>query len=231
MFVTAFVLSILVTCVSLAPLCNSTVSSNTEVCPPFNNAEPDMQLYNSIIVGDYNTAVKTTFKLENADRSDVISTVVNRLLQEGKTNILDYAYSLWNRFGECIVKIYFPIEFRLMLNESPVMIINKRDELALKLELKTDNAGDRASSGAGSVNVKHPVPRVSWKLLPVWDKNKVYFKILNTYHTQYLKLEVKADSAGDHTAFGANEEDTWRHEWYFHPVVHNNEILFYMMHT
>jgi len=226
MILTITVLSALVTQASLTPLSNLTVAFiNYEELSPLNNINSYEQLYDSVVVGDYKAAVMKTLRLENDGKGEVINLVVNRLLSEGKRNIVEYAYKLWNMFGTNIVKDHFPKEFRMFLNEDPVLIINKRDELALKLQLSMDNDGDRASFGDGADKTSH---RVSWRIYPLWEKNRVYIKILNIHRNQYLKLEIKSDVDGDHKAFGADADDTYRHQWYLHPVLLEKETLFYI---
>lgn len=226
MILTITVLSALVVQASLTPTTNLAQAVNAyEALNPLSDIELSEQLYDSVVVGDYKTAVMKTLTIENNGRGNVIRIAVNKLLSDNKRNVVEFAYNLWNMFSTDIVKDYFPKEFRMIFNEDPVLIINNRDELALKLQLKTDSDGDRISFGDSRDRTSH---RVSWKIYPLWEKNRVFFKILNTHRNQYLKLEIRADGAGDHKAFGSDEDDTYRHQWYFHPVSFDNETLFYI---
>ena len=103
--------------------------------------------------------------------------------------------------------------------------VNRRDGLALKLAMATDSTRNRLSYGDGEDKTSH---LISWRMIQVWDNGKVYFKIVNTVRNQYLKLEVASDSVGVHKAFGSDEDDTYRHQWYLHTVKYENVLLFYI---
>ena len=91
--------------------------------------------------------------------------------------------------------------------------------------MATDSAGNRLSYGDEEDKTSH---LISWRMIPVWDNGKVYFKIVNTRRNQYLKLEVASDSVGVHKAFGSDEDDTYSHQWYLHTVKYENVLLFYI---
>lgn len=202
----------------------SVLASDAALAPRTNDVLSE-QLYNNVIVGDYTNAVAQTRDLANEQKFDVIEDVVTRLLRDAKRNVIEYAYQLWINGLDATVKQHFPIQFRLIIDGNFVKFINRRDGLALKLAIDTDGDGDRLSYGDAHDKTSH---RVSWKMIPVWDNNRVYFKILNTHRNQYLKLEVSSDGAGDHKAFGSDESDTYRHQWYLYPVKYENDVLFYV---
>ena len=183
------------------------------------------QLYDDVVVGDYPSAVARTRYFENENKGEIIEEVVTRLLRDAKRNIVEYAYQLWKENLKETVKQRFPVQFRLILDGNYVKFINKRDGLALKLAYAVDDVGDRLAYGDVQDKTSE---RISWTVIPEWENNRVHFKMLYTQRNQYLKLAIAKDSIGDHEAYGANEDDTYRHQWYFHPVKYEHDVLFYI---
>ena len=185
------------------------------------------QLYYSIAVSQYTTAINTTTELQDEGNGDVIRSVVNRLLSEGKRNVVHYGMKLVTVGRVSVVNEYFPKELKWILTGEEVTFINRRDRMALKLERYTDHDGDRGAYGDSD---EWDDKRMAWKVIPQWYKDeKVYFEILNMNFNQYLKLEKLSGRDGDHKAFGGTEHNTWRHLWSFHPVVVGNETLVYII--
>jgi len=182
------------------------------------------QLYNSVIVGDYETAVIKSLRLEQQGKSQVITDTVKKLLNDSKRNVVDFAYKLWNMFGKNIVKDYFPIQFRILLNEDGIAIFNKRDEFPLTVVVSADKDGNRLAYGDGKDRTSD---RLRWNVKSIWEDNRVYFKILNTLRNQYLKLSIAANTNAEHTGFTADAFDTHRQQWYLHPVMYEGDLLFY----
>ena len=178
------------------------------------NDVASIQLYNSIVAGDYRHAVVKAFALVNSGRGDVITSVVNRLLNETNRNIVDFAYKLWNMFGEAIVKDYFPIEFRLILNNSHVQLINRVNDITIYYNLEyNDNRRYKLKCS----EVKHDQNFNVWKFTPVWEDNFVYFKIYNTGRHEYMDFSYIPNNIKSK-------------EWYLIPTIFKNDLLF-QIHT
>ncbi|XP_028029416.1 microvitellogenin-like [Bombyx mandarina] len=186
------------------------------------NVEVD-RLYNSIVTGDIDRAVAQTLALEGLSRGAIIEDVVDRLIREKKRNTFDYAYKLWSSDGQDIVTQHFPIQFRLILAENHVKLINKRDNLAIKLGAAVDHENDRTAFGDANDKT---TDNVGWRFVHLWDNKKVYFKIISIARNQFLKLGSAADDAGDHTAYGDNKANTFRHQWYLQPAFVEKEVVF-----
>ena len=184
------------------------------------------QLYQDITSDEYDSAVITTVKLKDDGKSHIITLIVNRLLDESRRNVVDYAYNLVRNGDISIVSDHFPIQFRWMFTGKEITFINRRDTMALKLEWHPDRDGDRGAFGDKD---EWEGKRMAWKLIPYrYDGSKVCFEILNVHFNQYLKLEVHTDDAGERRGFGDNEHNGRRHRWYFHPVLVDSEMLFYI---
>ncbi|XP_021207216.1 microvitellogenin [Bombyx mori] len=183
-------------------------------------------IYDAVNTEDYAKAVTASVHLRRETRGDVVVNAVTRLIEDGKRNILEFAYKLW-KFdeGQQVVKELFPAQFKLIFSGNLVKIITIRDDLALKLAGAADELNDRAAYGDGSDKTSE---NISWKFVPIWEDNRVYFKIFNIRRRQYLKLGVDADGENDHAVFGDNFADTRRHEWYLKPVQLNGKLLFYI---
>ncbi|XP_021206836.2 low molecular mass 30 kDa lipoprotein 19G1-like isoform X1 [Bombyx mori] len=177
-------------------------------------------LYNDVIIADYDSAVERSKLIYTDNKGELITNVVNNLIRNNKMNCMEYAYQLWMQGSEDIVRDCFPVEFTLILAENYVKLMYRRDGLAFTL---SDNGGvaygdskDRTSS------------RVSWKFIPLWENNKVYFKIENTERKQNLALKVRTNRNGDHMAYGVANFDGFRAQWYLVPAELNNEVLFFI---
>ncbi|XP_021207210.1 microvitellogenin [Bombyx mori] len=180
-------------------------------------------LYSSVITGDIDKAVVQTLALNLLSKGAIIEDVIARLIRDKKRNIFDYAYKLWNGEGKDVVKQHFPMQFRLIFAENHVKIINKRDNLAIKLSTEVDHQNDR--SAFGDANEK-TTDNVGWRFVHLWENNKVYFKIVSVARNQFLKLGTDADEAGDHIAYGADVANTFRHQWYLQPAKYEDDLLF-----
>ncbi|MCJ0326400.1 hypothetical protein JY784_20160, partial [Clostridioides difficile] len=183
------------------------------------------QLYNSVVVADYDSAVEKSKHLYEEKKSEVITNVVNKLIRNNKMNCMEYAYQLWLQGSKDIVRDCFPVEFRLIFAENAIKLMYKRDGLALTLSNDVQGDDGRPAYGDGKDKTS---PRVSWKLIALWENNKVYFKILNTERNQYLVLGVGTNWNGDHMAFGVNSVDSFRAQWYLQPAKYDNDVLFYI---
>ncbi|KAG6451520.1 hypothetical protein O3G_MSEX007209 [Manduca sexta] len=182
-------------------------------------------LYNNVVVGDYENAVWDSKQLYRRGRGSVISEAVEKLVKDSIRHTMEYAYKLWTLEGSDIVKERFPIQFRIILGDNPVKIINKRDNLAIKLGAQTDDAGDRIAYGDKDDKNSD---NVSWRFVPIYEDKKVFFKIVNNKRHQYLKLGTAADDAGDHSVYGASGTHSYRLHWYLQPASLDGEVLFYI---
>ncbi|KAG6451518.1 hypothetical protein O3G_MSEX007206 [Manduca sexta] len=175
--------------------------------------------------GDYKNAFDQTKQLINQGRSRLINEAVNKLVKNSIRNTMEYAYELWSRGEQNIVKDHFPIQFRMLLDENKVKLIFHRDNLAMKLGAAVDGSGDRIAYGDSEDKTSD---KVSWKFVPLAEDNRVYFKIANVKNHQYLKLGVQEDGSGEHNVYGASETDTPRHQFYLQPSNLNGEVVFYI---
>ncbi|NP_001119728.2 hemolymph protein isoform X1 [Bombyx mori] len=185
----------------------------------------ETRLVDAITTADYNTAVSLILLLEKQSSGSIIEDTVNNLIRDGNRNVLEFAYKLWIGEGKEIVKHYFPVQFRQVLSESNVKIINKRDNLAIKLGAATDSDNDRIAYGDANDKSSE---NVSWKLIPLWENNRVYFKIYSVRRHQYLKLGTATDGENDHSVYGDDRADTHRHQWYLKPAKLDSQVLFYI---
>lgn len=93
MILTITVLSALVVQASLTPTTNLAQAVNAyEALNPLSDIELSEQLYDSVVVGDYKTAVMKTLTIENNGRGNVIRIAVNKLLSDNKRNVSLYNF-------------------------------------------------------------------------------------------------------------------------------------------
>ncbi|XP_037877282.2 low molecular mass lipoprotein 3-like [Bombyx mori] len=180
-------------------------------------------LYNLVTGGDYINAVKTVRSLDDNQGSGVCRDVVSRLVSQGIKNAMSFAYKLWHEGHKDIVEDYFPSEFQLILDQKRIKLIGNHYNQALKLDANVDRYKDRLTWGDGKYYTSY---RVSWRLISLWENNNVIFKILNTEHEMYLKLDVNVDRYGDRKTWGSNDSSEKRHTWYLYPVKVGDQQLF-----
>ncbi|KAG6458850.1 microvitellogenin-like [Manduca sexta] len=183
------------------------------------------QLYSAVVLGEYENAVTISLVLDKLSNGNVVKNVVDRLLRNSIRNTMEYSYKLWSCGGRHVVANHFPVEFRLILGEDVLKLVNKRDNLALKLGVDIDGDGDRGAWGDGKDKSSN---RVSWKMIPIWEGNKTYFKIYNPDTNMYLKSGIVDDNIGDRRCYGSSDADTNRHQWYLHPVKYDEDVLFFI---
>ncbi|KAG6458848.1 low molecular mass 30 kDa lipoprotein 21G1 [Manduca sexta] len=183
----------------------------------------DNRIYEAVGNRDYNNAVDLSMILEKFGTDKELTDVVNKLLYDRVSTTLEYAYKLWDYGGQKIVLKHFPVEFQMILNGESFQIENTMDTQALKTDASLDNDGDRNIWGDSR---ERSTNRMKWKMFPIWEENKLYFKIFNTGHQMYMKMGVKEDDIGDRNVYASSSSDTYRHQWYLHPLKHNNEVLF-----
>ncbi|KAL0901077.1 hypothetical protein ABMA27_006399 [Loxostege sticticalis] len=182
------------------------------------------ELYKNIVQAKYSDAVNVTKDISSRGHGDIITSVVNRLAQEGNRNLLSYVYQLWLS-GQNDILQHTPKPIQAIFSEW-VILKQKKFGLPLKMDVKTDSDGDRVVWGDASD--KRSL-RVNWKLIPFWENNCVFFHAQNMEHNMFLKLEVKPDSIGDRGAFGSTDSGTTRHDWILEPVVIDGEVFFYIV--
>ena len=183
------------------------------------------ELYNNVMVGDIASAVAKSKELQKQGKGDVIADAVNKLIKNSQRNTMEYAYQLWSLEARDIVKERFPIQFRMMLGENSIKMINKRDNLAMKLGVAADSDGDRVAYGAADDKTSD---RVAWKFVPLSEDNRVYFKIMNVQRSQFLKLGTDTDNDGEHKAYASSGADSFRHQWYLQPAKADGNLVFYI---
>ncbi|XP_028041484.1 microvitellogenin-like [Bombyx mandarina] len=183
-------------------------------------------LYNEVVARDFGKAVYRTAILYGAGRDYIITNVVNRLIDNGKSQLIDYAYKLTASRGTFIVRALFPSAVRLHEDLFFVKIISYKYDFALKYGLGEDFDEDRTAYGDSDTSTRF---RVTWKFVPFWIGDRVYFKIRPIDIAYFLKLGNSRDKDGDHGAYGSTNHDTDRHLWYVKPVRHNGKLLFYII--
>nr|AFC87820.1 30K protein 22 [Bombyx mori] len=169
-----------------------------------------------VSTGDYDKAVTTTKFLKDDNVGFVIEELIDRLLHARESNMFAYADKLWSAGHHDIVNDFFPSEVKLITKQERVKIIGRHYNQALKLDSHLDWYNDRLAWGDSKDKTSH---RMSWKLIPVWENNKLLYKIMNTEHTMYLKLDKSVDGYGDRKAWGSNNSEEKRHLWKLTPVV------------
>ncbi|XP_028029383.1 microvitellogenin-like [Bombyx mandarina] len=184
------------------------------------------ELYNEVVSRDFDKAVYRTAILYGAGHDSIISNVVHRLINDGQSQIFDYAYKLTASRGTFIVRALFPIEIRMHEDLLFVKIISYKYDFALKYSRGVDFAGDKTAYGDSDTSTRF---KVTWKFVPYWIGDRVYFKIRPIDIAYFLKLGNTRDRDGDHGAYGSTNHDTDRHLWYVKPVRHNGKLLFYII--
>ncbi|CAH0401031.1 unnamed protein product [Chilo suppressalis] len=188
------------------------------------------ELYGNIIDGKYSQAVKLTRNISDTNNHGVfhhgmIAHVVEKLAQEMNPNILSYGYKLWSSGEKEIVKKYLPNSFPLIFDENDVILMDRQYNLALKLDVNIDSAGDRKVWGDSRDKTSR---RVIWKVLPIWENSKVHFKLKNLDCNQFLKMGLYPDGIKDRPVYGDNKHDEMRHTWYLDPVFLNGKYSFFI---
>nr|P09338.1 RecName: Full=Low molecular mass lipoprotein PBMHPC-23; Flags: Precursor [Bombyx mori]CAA30437.1 unnamed protein product [Bombyx mori] len=191
------------------------------------NKELEEKLYNSILTGDYDSAVRQSLEYESQGKGSIIQNVVNNLIIDKRRNTMEYCYKLWVGNGQEIVRKYFPLNFRLIMAGNYVKIIYRNYNLALKLGSTTNPSNERIAYGDG---VDKHTELVSWKFITLWENNRVYFKIHNTKYNQYLKMSTTTCNCNsrDRVVYGGNSADSTREQWFFQPAKYENDVLFFI---
>ncbi|XP_063829140.1 microvitellogenin-like [Ostrinia nubilalis] len=191
-----------------------------------NNTALKLTLLSSIKNANYEQAVDIRKAFAVSSHANSIREVVNDLLHEGNSQVMSFAYKLWNGDTQRIVSKYFPLEFKLIMNEENVMIWNNRFDQALKLAVALDSDRDRRGWGA---NDEKKGKRVNWKIMPVWRDNRVLFKLLNVEFGMFLKLAKYEDGIHDREAWGSYGCDDEHHTWRLDPVMLNGKLMFFVV--
>ncbi|XP_021206827.2 microvitellogenin [Bombyx mori] len=206
----------------------SAVNSTVEVSEPLLTSTNQMvqNLYDAIVYENYDEAVSQALNCMRYDRPDVIKLTVDKLIRQQRTFIAGFAYKLGAAGGEDIIRSEFPPAYRMVLNDTFIKFINYQDRVSIELGITPDFADDKRLYG----NNDHPHSQnYHWKLEPVMDGKKIYFKIRHRVEERYLKLANNADRDGDYQAYASTNSDTNRHLWSFQPVMYNGELLFFVI--
>lgn len=180
------------------------------------------ELYNNVLGDKIENAVSISKVLKNNEKGSKIVEIVNKLLQNGKKNIMEFAYQLWNTDNRDIITNYFPIAFKLIFNKDFVKIINKNNLFALKLDEIEDSIQERIVLGDGKDKAS---VKVRWEIISVHESNGLYFKIMDMEHGTLLRL---ANNEGDRKAKASSHEDSKAH-WLLEPIKVDDDILFYIL--
>lgn len=180
------------------------------------------ELYNNVLDGKIENAVNIAMILKNNENGSKIVEIVNRLLENEKKNIMEYAYNLWNTDKRDVITNYFPLAFKLILNKDFVKIINKDNLFTLKLDENEDSSQERTVLGDGKDKAS---VKVRWEVISVYENNCLYFKIMDMEHGTLLKL---ADNEGDKIAKASSVDDS-KSQWLLKPIKVDDDILFYII--
>ncbi|XP_028029384.1 microvitellogenin-like [Bombyx mandarina] len=184
------------------------------------------ELYNLVVSKDYDKAAERTKVLYKAGWDRIIKKVVDILIDEGRTEIFDYAYRLYVAKGRLALRSCFPVEVRLSESTVFVKLINKRDGYAALLDDNADFHDDHRLLAHRNTTTRF---EVTWKFVSFWTGDKLYFKLRPINEALFLKLGTRKDEDGDRTAYGSPAQDTNRHLWYVKPVRYNGELLVYII--
>ncbi|KAJ8711798.1 hypothetical protein PYW08_008752 [Mythimna loreyi] len=181
------------------------------------------QLYNYVAEAAYDIAVEITKTMDTENGYEAINKVVTKLLGAGSTNVMTYAYKLLNSGGDEVIRKSFPDAIQLVLKGEVVTIVNKQYQQALKLDANVDSYNDRLAWGDKSDKTSR---RVSWKFNPIWENDKVVFKINNMDCNMFLKLDANTDSLGDRKSWGSTNDNEINHEYYVEPSMKDGTLVF-----
>ncbi|XP_028029505.1 low molecular 30 kDa lipoprotein PBMHP-12-like [Bombyx mandarina] len=190
------------------------------------NQDLEEKLYNSVLAGNYDSAVAQSLEYERQNKGSVIKNVVDDLIIDKRRNTMEYCYKLWVGNGQHIVRKYFPFNFRLIMAGKFVKLISRNYNLALKLGSTNNPSNERLAYGDG---VDKHTQLVSWKFITLWENNRVYFKIHNTKYNQYLKMSSKTDCNNrDRLVYGGDTAYSISEQWFLQPAKYENDVLFFI---
>lgn len=180
------------------------------------------ELYNNVLDNKIEDAVNIANTLKNNENGSKIVEIVNKLLENENKNIMEFAFYLWNTDNRDIITNYFPIAFKLIFNKDFVKIINKYNMFSLRVDETEDSIKERIVLGdrkdKASVNVR-------WEVIPVYESNSLYFKIMDMEYGTLLRL---ADNEGDKKGKASSNDDSKAH-WLLVPIKVDDDILFYII--
>lgn len=182
--------------------------------------------YSTVTSGSYSDAETFINWLLKTNQGNEIRKVIQKLLDDGVKNTIDFGYSLWEQGHYDIVREYFPKEFILMYNYSTVKLINHQYRAALKLNSIPNIRGERVAYGqtTNSSDVEY-----LWIFHPTWENNKVIFTIQNKGHSMYIKLNGKSDDEGNRMLLGDPDYNLHRKfMWALEPSNLNGSLGFYI---
>ncbi|XP_028029386.1 low molecular 30 kDa lipoprotein PBMHPC-19-like [Bombyx mandarina] len=184
------------------------------------SAEYNKQLYDSVISGDYDHAASIAKRLHTNNDSELQETI-SKLISDKIRNLVDFSYRLWTTGSREIITDNFPIQFRLFYNDRAIKITDAKYGYSIKL---TPGQNKAIINISDNTNV-----RSSWVFKPLWESNKLYFKIWNADSNSYLEFGEK-DANGIQPLIGSDRASSERFQWYLVPDKNaaTSEIFFYI---
>lgn len=202
-------------------------SVSSTIFTKINKEQAEVQdLYNYVADGLYEQALEITEKMMKHNQKH-ITTAVQSLLKDGVRNVMNYAYQLWNSDKTEVIRNCFPKTIEAILSGKLVQIFNVEYRLPLKQDVNTDSYGDRKVWGDATTA---EVNRLLWSFTPVWEHNRVFFKINYIHRNNFMKLDHATDSDGDRVAYG-NALNVPEYRLYFalEPELSDEQLSFYII--
>ncbi|XP_063541651.1 low molecular mass lipoprotein 4-like [Cydia strobilella] len=184
------------------------------------------ELRKRVVAGSYDSAVNLSLTLDGSGNGSVISDVVRKLLETGVKNTMEFAYKLWNSSNEIITK-YFPVSFKLILKGSFVKIMGKKNFKAVKLNANPDKTAIR-NTFAWCDSKDNTSSAVRWELYPIWEHDKVFFKIKNTEEKLFLKIDDNEEN-GQRKIWGSEDTNDLQYQWALEPFKIDDDLLFHIV--
>nr|WP_262947108.1 hypothetical protein [Xenorhabdus indica] len=118
-----------------------------------------------------------------------------------------YLFSVKKR--QDLVNKYFPKIHINLLSGNFFIMKNHEYHQSIKLDVNTDDYGDRKTWGSYYESATSNPDRFAWKLdlvKSVSTNEKSYFRIVNKAYSQSIKLDVNTDDYGDRQTWGSYYE-------------------------
>ena len=181
------------------------------------------ELYNKVVDGRYDAAVSMV-KYFQVAAGHLMNETILRLVNSAPRQLMSFSYKLWQSESQDIVRNHFPKSFRDILSLGPVTVVNNRYLQPLKLDSNTNSENERLAWGDNSKVLTSQ--NVSWQVLPVWNNNRVTFRLHNIQRNYSLKLDSKVEKSGDRQAWGTSNSNEDSHRYYLEPMYKNDTLVF-----